>query len=66
MLPNKCCCEVLRNPRALTLGDEPLAGGMENGPMQLWVEAAELGIPFHDLVHCVSWEQPTSLWQGGI
>ena len=34
---------VLRNPCALTLSDEPLAGAVEHGAMQLRVEAAEGG-----------------------
>ena len=30
-MPDEGCSEVLRNPCALTLGDEPLAGGVEHG-----------------------------------
>ena len=36
-MPDQGCSEVLRDARALTLRDEPLAGGVEHGPMQLWV-----------------------------
>ena len=41
-MPNKCRSEMLRHPCALTLGDEPLAGAMENGAMQLWVTPAQV------------------------
>ena len=65
-MPHERCCEVLRNPCALTLCDEPLASAVEHGPMQLRVEVAQVGIPLHNLVHCEVREQPASLWQGGI
>ena len=43
--------EVLRDTCALTLSDEPLAGGVEDGAMQLPVHGPEVGIALHDLVH---------------
>ena len=46
-MPDQGCSEVLRDARALTLRDEPLASAVEHGPMQLRVEAAQVGIPFH-------------------
>ena len=62
-MPHEGGCEVLRNPCALTLGDEPLAGGVEHGPMQLWVEVAQLCIPLHHPVHTEVGEQPARRWQ---
>ena len=38
VMPNKCRSEVLRNPCALTLCDEPLASAVEHSPMQLRVD----------------------------
>jgi hypothetical protein len=66
VMPNKCRSEVLRNPCALTLCDEPLASAVEHSPMQLRVEAAQVGIPLHHFIDSEIWEQPTSLWQRGI
>ena len=43
MMPDEGCGEVLQHPCALTLCDEPLTSGVEHGPVQLWVEAAEGG-----------------------
>ena len=38
MMPHGGCSDVLRNPCAFTLGDEPLASRVEHGPMQLrWI-----------------------------
>jgi hypothetical protein len=65
-MPDQGCSEVLRDARALTLSDEPLAGGVENGPVQFWMEAAKVGIPLHNPVHSEVREQPTSLRQSGI
>ena len=42
-MPHEGCGEVLRNPCAFTLGDEPLAGGVEHGGLQFRMEAAEVG-----------------------
>ena len=49
-MPHQRCSEVLRNPCALALGDEPLAGGVEHGAAELWVEAAQVGIPLHHFI----------------
>ena len=57
------CSEVLRDACALTLRDEPLVGRVEHGPMQLWVEVAQLCIPLHHPVHSEVREQPTRRWQ---
>ena len=50
VMPNKCCGEVLGYSCALTLSDEPLASAVEHGPVQLWVEAAQVGIPLHHFI----------------
>ena len=50
--------EVLRDTCALTLCDEPLAGGVEDGAMKLPVHGPEVGIALHDLVHAEVREQP--------
>ena len=50
VMPDQSCCEVLRHPCALTLGNEPLASGVEDGPVQLTVEASQVGIPLHHLI----------------
>ena len=42
-MPDEGCGEVLQHPCAFTLCDEPLTSGVEHGPVQLWVEAAEGG-----------------------
>jgi hypothetical protein len=42
---------VLRNPCALTLGDEPLAGRVEHGAVQFWMSLPEFCVPLHNLVH---------------
>ena len=60
------CSEVLRDACALTLRDEPLVGRVEHGPMQLWVEVAQLCIPLHHPVHSEVREQPTRRWQSRI
>ena len=65
-MPHERSREVLRNPCAFTLGDEPLTGGVEHGPVQLWMTSAQVRIPLYNPVHAEVWEQPTSLWQGGI
>ena len=49
-MPDQGCSEVLRHPCALTLCDEPLASAVEHGPMQLRVEAAQVGIPLHHFI----------------
>ena len=66
VMPNKCCGEVLRDPCTLTLGDEPLASGVEDGAVQLRMEVAQVGIPLHHFIDSEMWEQPASLWQRSI
>ena len=44
--------EVLRGACALTLGDEPLAGGVEHGALEVRVEPSELGIALHHGINC--------------
>ena len=51
VMPHQRCCEVLRNPCAFTLSDEPLAGGVEYGAVQFWMTPAQVRIPFHNLVY---------------
>ena len=58
-MPHDTCGEVLRDTCALTLGDEPLTSAVEDGPMQLRVEAAQVGIPLHNLVHLNSIRKQT-------
>jgi len=65
-MPDQGCSEVLRDARALTLRDEPLAGGVEHGPMQLWVTSAQVSISLYDPVYTEVGEQPASLWQCSI
>ena len=50
VMPHEGCGEVLWHPCALTLSDEPLASAVEHGPMQLRVEAAQVGIPLHHFI----------------
>ena len=42
---------MLRGPCALTLGDEPLAGGTEYGALELRVELPKLGIALHHSIN---------------
>jgi hypothetical protein len=42
VMPDQSCSEVLRNPGALTLSDEPLTGGVEQGSMQLWMSLPDV------------------------
>ena len=44
-MPNKTGSEVLRDACPFTLGDEPLASGVEDGAVQLRMEVAQVGIP---------------------
>ena len=66
MMPHKAGGEVLRGAFALALGDEPLAGGVEDGPMQLWVTPSQVSIPLHNPVYCEVREQPIRCWQSFI
>ena len=59
-MPHNTGREVLRGACALTLGDEPLAGGVEPSSMQLWVNTTQVSIPLDDSVQCEVREQPAS------
>ena len=50
MMPHERCGEVFRNPCALTLGDEPLSGGVEHGAAELWMFSPELCVALHNPV----------------
>ena len=65
-MPHEGGSEVLQDACALTLGDEPLASGVEHGPVQLRMEAAEVSVPLHNLVDSEVREQPARRWQSGI
>ena len=47
-MPHEGCSEVLRDPCALTLGDEPLTGGVEHGAVQFWMSLPEFCVPLHN------------------
>ena len=66
VMPDEGGCEVLGNPCALTLGDEPFAGRVEHGAAELWVEAAQVAIPLHHFIDSEIREQPTSPRQSSI
>ena len=66
MVPHEACGEVLRDACPLAPGDEPLASAVEHGPMQLRVEAAQVGIPLHHFIDSEIWEQPARPWQGAV
>ena len=58
-MPDETCGEVLRDACALTLGDEPLAGGVEHRAAELWVTPAQIGIALHNPVDGELWEEPS-------
>ena len=58
VMPHETCSEVLWDACALTLGDEPLAGGVEHRATELPVHGPEVGIALHDLVHGELREEP--------
>jgi len=57
-MPHEACGEVLGDACALTLGDEPLAGGVEHGATQFWVTPAQVGVALHDPVYRQLREEP--------
>ena len=59
VMPHKACGEVFRNPCALALGDEPLAGGVEDGASELRMTSAQVGVAFHHPVHAEVREEPS-------
>ena len=52
MMSHKGGSEVLRGACTLTLGDEPLAGGVEYAAFELRVELPELGIALYHGINC--------------
>ena len=48
MVADKGCGVVLGDACAFTLGDGPLAGGVEHGAVQLWVSQPEFFIALHN------------------
>ena len=52
MMSHKGGGEVLRSACALTLGDEPLAGGVEYAALEFRVELPKLGIALHHSINC--------------
>ena len=57
-MPHEACGEVLGDPCALTLGDEPLAGGVEHRAAELRVTPAQGGVALHHPVHGELREEP--------
>ena len=58
-MPDEACGEVLWNTCALTLGDEPLAGGVEHGAAELRVTPAQVSVALYHPVHGEVREEPT-------
>ena len=52
MMPHKGCREVLRGACALTLGDEPLACGVEYAALEVRVEPSKLGVALNHSINC--------------
>ena len=59
VVPHEACGEVLRDACPFTLGDEPLASGVEHGPVQFRIEAAQVSVALDDPVHAEVREQPS-------
>ena len=51
MMPDERGGEVLRSACALTLGDEPLAGGVEYAALEVRVEPPKLGVALHHSIN---------------
>ena len=51
VMSHKGGCEVLRGACALTLGDEPLAGGVEYAALEVRVEPPKLGVALHHSIN---------------
>lgn len=58
MMPDEACSEVLGDASALTLGDEPLAGGVEHRAAELRVTPAQVGVALHHPVDTELREEP--------
>ena len=52
MMPYERCGEVLRGACALTLGDEPLSGGVEYAALEFRIELPKPGLALHHSVNC--------------
>ena len=65
-MPYQSSCVVLWYPCPLTLGDEPLPGGVEHCACEIGVGYAELCISFDHLVDVERWKQSALGWQGCI
>ena len=50
-MPHKGGGEVLGDACALTLGDEPLAGGVEHAALEVRVKPPKLGIAFYHSIN---------------
>ena len=50
--------EVLRDTCALTLGDEPLAGGVEHRAVELPVRGPEVGVALHHPINVQRRKEP--------
>ena len=57
-MPDQTCGEVLRDACALTLGDEPLACGVEHRASELRMTAAQVGVAFDNPVDTELREEP--------
>ena len=59
MMPDEACGEVLRDTCALTLGDEPLAGGVEDSASELRMTFAQVGVALDHPVDTELREEPS-------
>ena len=66
MVPDQGGSEVLRDPCALTLGDEPLTGRVEHRASELRMALSQVGISLHHFIDSEIWEQPASPRQSSI
>ena len=58
-MPHEACSEVLWDASALTLGDEPLAGGVEHRAAELRVTPAQVRVALDDPVDTELREEPS-------
>ena len=58
MVPDEAGGEVLWDTCALTLCDEPLAGGVEHCASELWMTSTEVGVAFDHPIHAELREEP--------
>ena len=57
-MADEACGEVLGDTSALTLGDEPLAGGVEHRAAELRVTPAQVSVALHHPVHAEVRKEP--------